>query len=199
MSPGAVVWFTGPPSSGKSTLARRVRARLARDGVPCVLLDGDEVRGALVPAPGYTPRARDGFYATLARLAALLARQGLVVLVPATAHRRAFRERARALAPRFVEVLVDVSAKECARRDAKGLYARARAGGAPDLPGAKLAYERPHAPEVVARGGRDARAVEEVSRRLGGGSKAAGSARPRRRHALPDHLELARKSPRAVR
>lgn len=159
---GVVVWFTGPPSAGKSTLARRVRAKLEQSGTPSVLLDGDEVRHALVPAPGYGPKARAGFYATLANLAALLAAQGQVVLVPATAHRRAFRERARAVAPRFVEVFVDVSAEECARRDAKGLYAQARAGRASQLPGAKLGYEPPVAPEVVAKGGRDARAVDAV-------------------------------------
>jgi adenylylsulfate kinase len=164
---GAVVWLTGLPSSGKSTLARRLRARLAAAGRPAVLLDGDEVRAALVPAPGYDDAGRDAFYETLARLAALLARQGQVALVAATAHRRAFRERARALAPRFVEVFVDVPEETCAARDPKGLWARARAGAAPDLPGAGPPYERPESPEVVASGGEDERALEAILARLG--------------------------------
>ena len=163
---GAVVWLTGLPASGKSTLARRLQARLAAAGRPAVLLDGDEVRAALVPAPGYDDAGRADFYETLARLAALLARQGQVALVAATAHRRAFRERARALAPRFVEVFLDVPERTCAARDPKGLWARARAGVAPDLPGAGPAYERPEAPEVVAAGGEDDRAVEAILARL---------------------------------
>jgi adenylylsulfate kinase len=159
---GAVVWLTGLPASGKSTLARRLRDRLEAAGRPAVLLDGDEVRAALVPAPGYDEGGRDAFYATLARLAALLARQGLVAVVAATAHRRAFRERARALAPRFVEVFLDVPESICASRDPKGLWARARAGAAPDLPGPGPAYERPERPEVVATGGEDERALEAI-------------------------------------
>lgn len=163
---GAVVWLTGLPSSGKSTLAERLRERLAALGRCAVVLDGDDVRGALVPAPGYSPPERDAFYATLGRLAALLARQRAVVLVAATAPRRAHREEARALAPRFVEVFLDVSGEECARRDPKGLWARARAGEAPQLPGAGAPYEPPRAAEVRAGGGEDAAAVEAVLRAL---------------------------------
>src|SRR5262245_34057334 len=101
---GVVVWFTGLPASGKSTLARAVRKALRARAQDAVLLDGDQVRASLVPAPGYDEVGRGDFYESLARLAALLARQGLVVLVPATAHRAIFRQRARLLAPRFVEV-----------------------------------------------------------------------------------------------
>jgi adenylylsulfate kinase len=167
---GAVVWITGLPSSGKSTLAARLLHRLRDEGLPSCTLDGDEVRAALVPAPGYTPEARDGFYATLARLAALIAAQGLVVVVPATAHRSAYREAARRLAPRFVEVHVATSVEECRRRDAKALYAAAADGRASNLPGADLAYEPPGAPDVVAAGGHDDEAVARVLARLSAGS-----------------------------
>ncbi|HUL59315.1 MAG TPA: adenylyl-sulfate kinase [Anaeromyxobacteraceae bacterium] len=163
---GAVVWVTGLPSSGKSTFAARLAGRLRAGGRPVALLDGDAVRAALVPAPGYDPAGRAAFYATLANLAALLAGGGLVAIVAATAHRRAFRDAARAAAPRFVEVLVDAAPEVCAARDAKGLWARARAGGAPELPGAGVAYERPVRPEVVARGGEDDAAVEAALRLL---------------------------------
>lgn len=163
---GVVVWLTGLPSSGKSTLAVLLGRRLSEAGRRACVLDGDEVRKALVPAPGYTPEGRDAFYATLARLAAMLAGQGLVVLVPATAHRAVYRDEARRLAPAFLEVHVDVDAEECRRRDAKGLYAATAAGHAAGLPGADLAYERPVAPDVVARGGEDEAAAGEILARL---------------------------------
>jgi len=165
---GAVAWATGLPSSGKSTFARRLQARLAARGASPLLLDGDEVRAALAPAPGHSPAERDAFYETLARLAALAARQGLVVVVAATAHRRAHRDRCRALAPRFVEIWVRTPMEECERRDARGLYARHRRGEAPDLPGPGVAYEPPLAPEVVADGGEDEGAVGEAADLLGG-------------------------------
>ena len=163
---GAVVWLTGLPSSGKSTFAQRLFNRLRENGRPAALLDGDEVREALIPRPGYTPADRDAFYETLGRLAALLARQGLVVMVAATAHRRAWRDAARSLSPQFVEVYLDVSDDECRRRDAKGLYARAAEGMVKDLPGGGATYEAPAAPEVIARGGEDAFALEEALQRL---------------------------------
>ncbi|HET9551481.1 MAG TPA: adenylyl-sulfate kinase [Anaeromyxobacteraceae bacterium] len=166
MSEGAVVWFTGLPSSGKSTLAEAVRRRLLGAGRAAVRLDGDEVRHALVPAPGYWPAERDAFYETLARLAALLAGQGLTVLVAATAHRRAHRARARELAPRFLEVHVATPAADCEARDVKGLWAAARAGKAPLLPGAGIDYEPPEAPDVVAAGGLDEAAAAAVAARL---------------------------------
>ncbi len=128
------------------------------------MLDGDAVRSALVPAPGYDPAARAAFYETLGNLALALCDDGLVAIVAATAHRRAFRDRVReGAAPRFIEVLVDVPAEDCAARDPKGLWAKARAGDAPELPGGALAYERPLAPEVVAHGGEDEAAIDAVA------------------------------------
>jgi adenylylsulfate kinase len=172
MSCGVVVWFTGLPSSGKSSLAERTRARLAAEGSSSVLLDGDAVRGVVVPTPGYLPEARTDFYETLARLAALLAKQGHIVLVPATAHRRAFRDRARELAPRFIEVFVAADVADCADRDTRGLYASARAGLTPEVPGVGVPYEAPLAPDVVAAGGFDDVAAERlVQIILGGGAE----------------------------
>ncbi len=156
---GAVAWVTGLPAAGKSTLARRLRDRLREEGRAAVVLDGDAVRAALVPRPGYDEAGRAAFYETLGNLALALAEEGLVAVVAATAHRRVFRDRVRARAPRFVEVFVDVPPEVCAARDPKGLWARARAGGAPDLPGSGTPYEPPLAPEVVAAGGEDAAAV----------------------------------------
>ncbi|HEY6002505.1 MAG TPA: adenylyl-sulfate kinase, partial [Anaeromyxobacter sp.] len=108
------------------------------------------------------------------RLAALLARQGLVVVVAATANRAVHRDRARALAPRYVEVHVATPAAECQRRDPKGLYAAAQAGLVAGLPGLDAAYEAPPSAEVTASGGEDDRAVDRVMEILGAGRLAAG-------------------------
>jgi adenylylsulfate kinase len=149
---GVVVWITGLPRAGKSTLALAAQARLAAAGRPALLLDGDVVRDVLVPRPGYSPAERDGFYATLAGLAGLCARQGFVVLVAATAHRRAYREAARRAAPRYIEVFVSTPAEICAARPGGELYRDSSRGA---LPGAGVAYEPPEGPDVVVEGGAD--------------------------------------------
>ena len=164
---GAVVLVTGLPSSGKSTFAERAAARLTERGVAVCVLDGDVVRQSLVPAPGYDEPGRRDFYETLARLGAELARQGLVVLVAATAHRRSFRDRFRGLAARYVEVFADTPLAECLERDSKGLYAAGRAGQVRDVPGLDAAYERPLAPDIVVRSGDAAPALAELFVKLG--------------------------------
>lgn len=161
---GMVVWFTGYPASGKSTLARVVADALRTTGEAVCVLDGDDVRATLHPTPGYDDRARSDFYASLAGLAALLAKQGLVVLVPATAHRASFRDAARALAPQFVEVFVNTPLAECQRRDPKGLYQQAPSA----LPGSGMTYEPPQHPDLTVLPGEPAaeRLLELIRSRL---------------------------------
>jgi adenylylsulfate kinase len=141
---GLVAWFTGLPSSGKTTLAAAVAGELRLRGITAVTLDSDELRGLIQLPLGYDDASRDALYGMLARLAATIARQGHVVLVPATAHRRAYRDAARARAPAFLEVFVDTPLEECKRRDTKGLYAREVA----EAPGAGIAYEQPLSPDL---------------------------------------------------
>jgi adenylylsulfate kinase len=150
-----VAWITGLPASGKSTFGRGLAARARAAGLPVALLDGDAVRAALGRPAGRGEAERDAFYAALARLAALLARQGLIVVVAATAPRRAHRALARRLAPAFVEIHVATTPEACARRDPKGLWAAARAGALATLPGAGAPFEPPRRAAVTARGGRD--------------------------------------------
>ncbi|MBV8761987.1 MAG: adenylyl-sulfate kinase [Deltaproteobacteria bacterium] len=157
---GIVVWFTGLPSSGKSTLAASVAGELRRRDIPAVTLDSDDIR-AMLPSLGYDDAGRTQLYALLARLAAHIARQGHVVLVPATAHRRAYRDAARALAPAFFDVFVDTPLDECRRRDTKGLYATST----PAAPGAGTEYEPPVAPAFRIRPG-EADAAARIADRI---------------------------------
>ncbi|HEX9204647.1 MAG TPA: adenylyl-sulfate kinase [Candidatus Deferrimicrobiaceae bacterium] len=149
------VWLTGLPASGKSTLARALSALLAARGVRVVVLESDDVRRLFTPKPRYDAPERDRFYGALADLARLLAADGVPVLVAATANLRAYRDRARAGIPRFLEVFVDCPLPVCRARDPKGIYRRADAGSAPNVPGVSAAYEPPLRPEVVVDGARD--------------------------------------------
>lgn len=146
------VWLTGPPASGKSTIARAFRDLLARRGVRAVVLESDALRRELTPEPTYEAGERDRFYAAVAGLAALLVEQGFPVIVDATAPRRAHRERLRARVRDFLEVHVATPRSVCEARDPKGLYRRARVGDAPHLPGATEAYEAPAKPDLVVSG-----------------------------------------------
>ncbi len=146
------MWLTGPPASGKTALAAALRDELARKGVRTVTLESDALRRVLTPSPTYEPEERDRFYEMVADLAALIAGQGLPVIVDATAPRRAHRDRLRGRVREFLEILVSTPLAIRERRDPKGLYARARVGQAPHLPGATESYEEPQKADLVVSG-----------------------------------------------
>lgn len=168
---GVVVWFTGLPASGKTTLAERIRGRLCGVGRASVVLDSDALRPVVAPGLGYGPADRHAFYQRLARLAALLAEQGLVVLVaataPARAHREAARSRVAASGARYIEVYLRAPREVCEERDEKGLYAMARVGDAPELPGIGADYQVPRRADVVADGGHDSAAADKIIQLVG--------------------------------
>ncbi len=102
---GAVVWITGVPASGKTTLARGLRATFAAQGLPTLWLDSDDLRPVLAPNAGYGAAGRDAFYAALAHLARLGAQGGVTVLISATASRRTYRDTTRAAVAPVLERL----------------------------------------------------------------------------------------------
>ncbi|NLO06994.1 MAG: adenylyl-sulfate kinase [candidate division WS1 bacterium] len=151
MEKGFVVWFTGVPASGKSTLATAVQQRLENMGLPVENLDADEVRANLSPNLGYTEEARDENTKRLAWFAQKMSTYGANVMIAAVAPRQAYRDRAREWCDKFVEVFVDTPLEVCQQRDPKGLYARAARGEVNDIAGMHQPYEAPDAAEVHIR------------------------------------------------
>ncbi len=149
MNAGRVIWITGLPRSGKTTLARAVVDALRARSVPALWLDSDDLRAVMTPEATYSDRERDVFYATVAHLAALGAQGGIIVVVSATASKRVYRDAARSQAPRFTEVYVYCSPQSRDARDDAGLYARAKTGAITNLPGAGAPYEPPAQPELT--------------------------------------------------
>ncbi len=144
-----VVWLTGLPASGKTTIARLLVRRLRERGITVILLDSDELRGILTPNPTYSEEERDWFYGALAGLAALLYRNGAAVVIAATANRRRYREALRSTVGRFVEVYLKCPLKVCMRRDRKGVYRLALEGKAKTVPGIQAPYEEPLNPDLT--------------------------------------------------
>ena len=146
---GAVIWFTGIPAAGKSTLAAALEQELRDQGLAVENLDSDAVRAMLSPNLGFTPEARDENTRRLAWMAQLLSGHGINVLVAAVSPLRKHRDRAREWCERFVEVFVDCPGEVCQQRDPKGLYARAARGEISDIAGLHMPYDPPAAPEVT--------------------------------------------------
>ncbi|MEV0611811.1 adenylyl-sulfate kinase [Nonomuraea sp. NPDC050404] len=149
-----VLWLTGLPGAGKSTIANAVERRLHAMGLHTYVLDGDNVRSGLNKDLGFTPGDRAENVRRVAELARILLDAGLIVIVALVSPFRTDRAVARSLfrAGDFAEVWVNTPAEVCARRDPKGLYTQAKAGTLPNMTGHGQAYEPPEHPDRVVDG-----------------------------------------------
>jgi bifunctional enzyme CysN/CysC len=149
---GATVLLTGLPASGKSTIARALERRLVDAGQSAYVLDGDNIRHGLSDDLGFSPGDRAEHIRRVGHVALLMADSGTIALLslisPMAAHRAHLRGVHKHADLPFVEVFVDTPVEECARRDPKGLYARARAGQITDFTGVDAPYESPEHPEL---------------------------------------------------
>jgi bifunctional enzyme CysN/CysC len=146
----AVLWFTGLPGSGKSTIANLVEAALHARGAHTVMLDGDNVRHGLNKDLGFTESDRVENIRRVGEVAKLMTQSGLIVLCsfisPFAAERRMVRELVDE--GEFIEIFVDTPLEACIARDPKGLYRRALAGEIKNFTGVDQPYEAPETPEL---------------------------------------------------
>lgn len=181
-----VAWLTGLPGSGKSSVAREAARRLNAIGLRVRVLELDEIRGVVTPRPTYTAEEREVVYRALAYMAMLLYNEGVSVIIDATAHRRRFRDVARALIPAFAEIYLRSSLGRCRARagDRRGgfaprdVYGQAGREGS-TVPGVDEMYEPPLHPELVLD--TEELAVAEAAERLVGFLKRFKSAKRQRR------------------
>jgi adenylyl-sulfate kinase len=149
---GFTLWFTGLSGSGKSTIAHLVGPELDRRGLIVEYLDGDTVRTHLSKGLGFSKEDRDTNIGRIGWVASRLTKQGGAVIAAAISPYEETRGMARQLVEEFgpfVEVYVNATVDECARRDVNGLYAKAFAGEIKGFTGVDDPYEAPTSAEIV--------------------------------------------------
>ena len=145
---GFTVWFTGLSGAGKSTLAEMLFHELRRRDLAVELLDGDVVRTNLSKGLGFSREDRDTNILRIGFVANLLTRNGVATIVSAVSPYQDARAQCRILIKDFVEVYVHATVDECAKRDVKGLYEKARRGEIKGFTGVDDPYEEPQSPEI---------------------------------------------------
>ncbi len=160
-----VVWLTGLPGSGKTTIATQLMKLIEEEGLQARYIGLDEIRRLMVPEPRYDEAERDIVYRAYVLIAKFLYESHVNVLMDATAHRRAWRETARRLIKDFFEVYVRCPIETCIERETsrsqdlvmKKLYRDAmerlksgkRFRGLGEVPGVDIPYEETEKPEIV--------------------------------------------------
>ena len=142
------IWITGLPASGKSTIASALKPQLEGLGLTVEVLESDEVRRVITPTPTYSEAERDVFYRALAFTGQRLIAHGVTVVFDATASRRIYRDFARSLIPRFIEVAVECPLITCMERDQKGTYRKGQREESLTVPGLQSPYEPPLNPNL---------------------------------------------------
>lgn len=161
---GGVVWMTGLPASGKTTLAIELE-RWFMESHQIIVLDGDDVRKSpICSGLGFSKEDRNTNILRIGQMAEMLARSGAIVVVAAVSPYREARNKVREMVGNFIEVFVDCPLSVCQQRDPKMLYAMAASGQVKNMTGVGDPYEPPLCPEVVADTSREG--VHEILTRV---------------------------------
>jgi len=148
---GFTLWFTGLSGAGKSTIADIVIEELENAGRLVEPLDGDVVRTHLSKGLGFSKEDRDTNIERIGWVASRFTRLGGAVVVSAISPYEETRRAAQRLVEEhgtFVLIHVHASVDECARRDVKGLYAKAFSGEIKEFTGVSDPYEEPIDPDL---------------------------------------------------
>ena len=151
----ATIWFTGLPSSGKSTLAVLLEKELKKRGRYVEVLDGDVVRTNLSKGLGFSKEDRDTNIKRIGFVCHLLSRNGAFAISAAISPYKDIRDDVRDMIGDFVEIFVDCPLEECIKRDVKGLYKKALAGEIQSFTGISDPYEPPTEAELVVKTGEE--------------------------------------------
>lgn len=145
---GFVLWLTGLPCSGKTTLSLEIKKRLRARGIRTKLLDGDSFRKKYSMDLGFSAKDRNLNIRRAAQMASRWANKRFVVLAAFVSPYRANRAFARKLISNFVEVYLDCPIAVCEKRDVKGHYKLARKHVLSHFTGVSDPYEKPLTPEI---------------------------------------------------
>lgn len=145
-----IVWLTGLSGSGKSTIAKNVEKKLFDRNFNVFSLDGDNLRIGLNKNLNFSPEDRTENIRRTAEVAKLFTQAGFVILVSLISPYRSERKKARDIRPEiFREIYIKASVDVCAKRDVKGLYAKAKSGEIKNFTGISSPYEEPEKPNLI--------------------------------------------------
>ncbi len=123
---GRVFWITGLSGAGKTTIGERLCRRLRQAGRTVIFLDGDILRSAISEDLGHPVEDRRRSAMRNGRVCQMLSKQGVDVVCATISMFHEVQRWNREHISGFFDIYLRVPLTEAERRDAKGIYARAR-------------------------------------------------------------------------
>ena len=151
---GLVVWLTGCPSAGKTTIGNLLNKKIKKHFplLKTQLLDGDVMRSSPISRnTGFSPTDRSTHIRKMGYLCKLFADHGILVIASFISPSEKIRRINKKLIgrKRYLEVYVKASKKKRIKRDAKGLYKKAASGQITNLTGFNAPYDKPINPDIT--------------------------------------------------
>lgn len=146
-----VIWLTGLPCSGKTTLALALERALFNKSYLCQVLDGDNIRSGINNDLGFSPAGRTENIRRIAEVSKLFVNNGIITINAFVSPTNEVRELARHIIGKadYIEIFLSPSPEICEQRDVKGQYRRARLGEITDFTGVNAPFELPSHPDMV--------------------------------------------------
>ena len=146
---GMVIWLTGLPCSGKTTLAKEIEKYFKENNLSIQILDGDVVRKTISSDLGFSKEDRDKNIERMSYIAQMLSDNGVNVVLAFVSPYQKMRDFCRSLCENYIEVYIECDINKCKERDVKGMYKKAISGEIKDFTGVQDPFEIPKNPEVI--------------------------------------------------
>tara|TARA_Y100000766_G_scaffold274911_1_gene277375 strand:- start:1285 stop:1791 length:507 start_codon:yes stop_codon:yes gene_type:complete len=120
-----IIWITGLPGSGKTTLALKLKSILEyKINNNIVLLDGDNIRKILPYNISYSNDDRIRLAKFYSELALLIEKSNCIVICSFVALFHDIQAHTRLMASNYFEIFLDPSLDELVKKNKKGLYSK---------------------------------------------------------------------------
>ena len=139
-----VIWITGLPGSGKTTLAKLLCSELKARGEINILIDGDEIRKLFGNKYGYDRNSRESLARIYQNFAAFLIRQDVSVIVSTVSLFHVIHKSNREIFQNYFEIFLDIEEKARISSGRSILYSSAS-----NVPGMNQEIELPINPNIT--------------------------------------------------
>ena len=145
-----LVVITGLSGSGKSTIAEGLEKKLHQNGILSMVLDGDNIRSGINKNLSFSEEDRTENIRRIAEINKLFLDCGIITINCFVSPTLDIREQAKNIIgdADFNEIYINASFDECAKRDVKGLYAKALKGEIKNFTGLDAPFEAPKNPSL---------------------------------------------------